>query len=806
MVYLDRGAADGSFDHPARPRRRLPADPLGRRRRRCILDSFNVTVSGGKTVDIGDEAPRRLVHRDHRHGLHRHQRQRQAGPGRAGRPAVPGGAQGARQLADGPGHQHRRPPTAQRRTTPSGGVPADASGSCSRRSTPATRPPASPTRPTTSRRPTTLLGAAVDLDVLPIIGLAGRIDWGVQPYHGAENGGIAGTVSYDTTRNELDPQFAVTEDYQPGIPGIEVDLYAVVRDDNAGDPVHEADGSCSSAARSSSAETRTPRRPGRRRRGCTARMFDGQRAHRPARAAGLRPGRRPDLRRVADDGLRRPTPTDNDPGRLRPDRQRQLRVRRLEAEPATRRVTRHNPAPRPPSRRCTRRCRTGRTAAAGTGDYLVTVDIPTNPVGGRPMYQVTRRRTSTSSTATPTCPRRTSRPRRARPTTRRRRRPRSPAADQPPSQGNGIISACAGANTRARHRPGVHRRRRQPVRGPGPAARATPSWSRSAAARPVAPNFNLFTAGAAPHPLLGSDASTTWPVQRQAQRQLRRGAGPAARPGRPLRLGRPARRHGATPTSTACTRRSSRRPARTTARCRRVRARTCTASSATTPASPGDLNAELQPAVPHHRDQLPGLARAVHGDRHGPHPGRRVAVAPAPPRSTRSQLRPRPPTTRSSSRSTSRSCAATDTRRARTVTVTGAASAPRGHRGKRGAVDSAVTDAAGRRSARSDRARSGDRHRRLASARPQVTRHRRQRPASTTNGLTLQVLGPTSARGSARDNPRLFQVKRRRSRSAGKHVRRPSRRRCEAARPTIGGAALAGRGLADAPAQRQPDR
>ena len=67
---------------------------------------------------------------------------------------------------------------------------------------------------------TTRLGGLVDIDFLPIIGLGGEIDWGVQPYDPGTNGGIAGTVSYDTTRNELDPAQAVSEGYQPGIPGV----------------------------------------------------------------------------------------------------------------------------------------------------------------------------------------------------------------------------------------------------------------------------------------------------------------------------------------------------------------------------------------------------------------------------------------------------------------------------------------------------------------------------------------------------------------------------------------------------------
>ncbi len=94
-----------------------------------------------------------------------------------------------------------------------------------------------------AKTPTTYLGAAVDLNVLPIIGLSGRVDWGVQPYTNGENGGIAGTVTYDTTRNELSPADAATEPYQPGIPNMSVHLYYPLRDPNTGDLLTNADGS-----------------------------------------------------------------------------------------------------------------------------------------------------------------------------------------------------------------------------------------------------------------------------------------------------------------------------------------------------------------------------------------------------------------------------------------------------------------------------------------------------------------------------------------------------------------------------------
>lgn len=83
--------------------------------------------------------------------------------------------------------------------------------------------------------PTTVLGAGVDVSVLPIIGLSGRMDWGKHTYDAAgtggvdpRNGGIVGTVSYDTTRNELDPRYAAVEDWQPSIPNLVMKLYAPV--------------------------------------------------------------------------------------------------------------------------------------------------------------------------------------------------------------------------------------------------------------------------------------------------------------------------------------------------------------------------------------------------------------------------------------------------------------------------------------------------------------------------------------------------------------------------------------------------
>ena len=124
---------------------------------------------------------------------------------------------------------------------------------------------------------TTMTGAGVDLNVLPVLGLGGRVDWGVKPYDPGTNGGIVGTVTYDSTRNELDPAYSVTETYQPGVPGIGVNLYGLLRDmDPAsptyGQPILDARGLAQRGpqlAQTYSSETwHAPK-------GCTARQWDG---------------------------------------------------------------------------------------------------------------------------------------------------------------------------------------------------------------------------------------------------------------------------------------------------------------------------------------------------------------------------------------------------------------------------------------------------------------------------------------------------------------------------------------------------
>lgn len=132
--------------------------------------------------------------------------------------------------------------------------------------------------------PTTIVGAGVDVSVHPIIGLSGQMDWGKHVYDATgsngidpRNGGIVGTVSYDTTRNETDPRYAAVEDWQPSIPNLTVKLFAPVHCttptgcDASGRYTLAADGSYAKGNLLNTYLTETWQRPT----GCVARGVDG---------------------------------------------------------------------------------------------------------------------------------------------------------------------------------------------------------------------------------------------------------------------------------------------------------------------------------------------------------------------------------------------------------------------------------------------------------------------------------------------------------------------------------------------------
>ncbi|MEW5761973.1 MAG: choice-of-anchor Q domain-containing protein [Bacillota bacterium] len=91
-------------------------------------------------------------------------------------------------------------------------------------------------------RPTSTHPGVLTLAVLTWAAKTNRIDWGMweYPLPGPDgtvgtaddviHGGISGVVYYATMRNELDPRYAVAEEYEPGIPNVTVNLYRLNED------------------------------------------------------------------------------------------------------------------------------------------------------------------------------------------------------------------------------------------------------------------------------------------------------------------------------------------------------------------------------------------------------------------------------------------------------------------------------------------------------------------------------------------------------------------------------------------------
>ena len=232
---------------------------------------------------------------------------------------------------------------------------------------------------------TTMLGAAVDVSILPIIGLKGRVDWGVQPYQGAENGGIVGTVTYDTTRNELDPRYAATESYQPGVPGIPVHLFASLKNLDGtrqvnpdGSPILNPDGSLKHGPELDATISETWDRPV----GCTPRKYDTS-VLTDQQAIGL-PGETPSCIEAPMQGWQ-VQPSDTTPGNFGQtvNGNYGFGTSKLNQYPPG---DPNNPddlalfAPLP----------AGQEQPLRPDDYVVTVDLPPNAVGGGTMYEVTK--------------------------------------------------------------------------------------------------------------------------------------------------------------------------------------------------------------------------------------------------------------------------------------------------------------------------------------------------------------------------------------------------------------------------------
>ena len=72
------------------------------------------------------------------------------------------------------------------------------------------------------------LGPVLTAGFQGFIGQTNAFQWGKRHYADGENGGISGIVFYAITRAEDDPEMAAGEPWEPGIPGVTVNLYAAI--------------------------------------------------------------------------------------------------------------------------------------------------------------------------------------------------------------------------------------------------------------------------------------------------------------------------------------------------------------------------------------------------------------------------------------------------------------------------------------------------------------------------------------------------------------------------------------------------
>ena len=284
-----------------------------------------MTVRRGRLSDVGNKALVGWFTHVHGTRLRRHQRQRQAGPGREGGPQF---ALTVRErdnslmdqdtntaVTDGHGRYDIKRGLPARQVAGPGGVQHPLQDH--RHHLPGENESSA----------TTLLGGLVDVDFLPIIGLGGEVDWGVQPYagraerrhrrhghlrHHPQRAGPGGRRhralpaghpgrdrSSSTSATPCATRWSRTPSRRPGA-GRAGDRAAEASDTGrtrAADRQPRCDRGALGRARSSTtpytSETWQPPR------GCTARRVQRPAAHRPARPAGVRRGRRPDVRRGA---------------------------------------------------------------------------------------------------------------------------------------------------------------------------------------------------------------------------------------------------------------------------------------------------------------------------------------------------------------------------------------------------------------------------------------------------------------------------------------------------------------------------
>lgn len=96
-------------------------------------------------------------------------------------------------------------------------------------------------QPDTSLPYRTQLGEVLTTGMLLYGGMTNIIDWGKTAYPNGTNGGIAGVVYYATTRAEDDPVLGAADAWEPGVPGVEMNLYVDKNQDGLPDDL-DSDG------------------------------------------------------------------------------------------------------------------------------------------------------------------------------------------------------------------------------------------------------------------------------------------------------------------------------------------------------------------------------------------------------------------------------------------------------------------------------------------------------------------------------------------------------------------------------------
>ncbi len=71
--------------------------------------------------------------------------------------------------------------------------------------------------------------------IATFLGQTNVTEWGKALYSPGENGGVSGIVQYATVRAEEDPRYAAAENWEPGIPRVQVNLYRDCNKDNIPD-------------------------------------------------------------------------------------------------------------------------------------------------------------------------------------------------------------------------------------------------------------------------------------------------------------------------------------------------------------------------------------------------------------------------------------------------------------------------------------------------------------------------------------------------------------------------------------------